>query len=142
MKKNLLVFVLTVVFMLVMAGCGSKPTLSEWVESGDAADNVEQMNTAYAEDGTGLHIKLSAEGEDVLVFSYIFEEYQLTTESGQNGMNMELANLLSYLSTSVDVNPIFEDCKEATGITLKYIRVQCVNADGTVIDSREHYYTK
>lgn len=140
MKKNILV--LAFVFMLIMVGCGSKPTLSEWVDSDDVADNVEQINSAYAEEGTGLHVKLSAEGEDVLVFSYIFEEFQLTAENGQNGMNMELTNLLSYLGTSVDVNPIFEQCEEATGKMPKYIRVQCVNADGTVIDSQEHYYTK
>lgn len=138
--KNLLVCV--VVIMLVMVGCGSKPTLSKWVDSDEVVDNIEQINAEYAEDGTGLYVKLSAEGEDVLVFSYVFEEYQLVTEVGQNGMSAELADLLSYLSTSVDVNPIFEQCEEATGITPKYIRVQCVNADGTVIDSQEHYYTK
>lgn len=140
MKKILIVCV--VVFMLVMVGCGSKPTLSEWVAGDEVADNIEQINAEYEQSGTGLRVKLSAEGDDVLVFSYIFEEFQLVPEDGQDGMNVQLANLLSYLSTSVDVNPIFEQCEEATGITLKYIRVQCLNADGTVIDSQEHYYTK
>lgn len=94
MKKNVLI--LAFIFMLLMVGCGSKPTLSKWVDSDEVAENVEQINSAYAEEGTGLHVKLSAEGEDVLVFSYIFEEFQLTDENGQNGMNMELTNLLSY----------------------------------------------
>ena len=138
MKKISLV--LSVILMLLMVGCG-KPSLSKWVESGDVADNVEQINAAYEEEGLGLHVKLSAEGEDVLVFSYIFEEYQLTPESTPDG-NAALDNMLSYLGTSVDVNPIFEECEEATGITLKYIRVQCINADGTIIDSQEHYYTE
>ena len=140
MKKNLIALV--VVLTLVMAGCSSKPTLSKWIGSDDVVGEVEQINAAYAEEGLGLHVKISAEGEDVLVYSYIFEEQQLTNESGQNGTNAALGNLLSYLDTSVDMNPIFEECEEATGITLKYIRVQCLNADGTVIDSKDHYYTK
>lgn len=140
MKKILSVCI--VILMLVMVGCSSKPKLSDWVGSDDVANNVAQINAEYAESGTGLHVKLSADGDDVLVFSYIFDEFQLVPEDGQTGMNPELSNLLIYLSTSVDVNPIFEQCEEDTGITLKYIRVQCVNADGTVIDSQEHYYTK
>lgn len=77
-----------------------------------------------------------------MVFSYIFEDYQFITENGQNGIDFIVADLLGYLDTSVDVTPIFEECEKATGITPKYIQVRCLNADGTIIHSQDHYYTK
>ena len=67
MKKNL--FVLVAAFMFLLASCGSKPTLSQWVESDEVAAVEEEINAAYADAGLGLSVKFSADGEDVLVFS-------------------------------------------------------------------------
>ena len=71
MKKNLLV--LFVALLLVMVGCSSKSTLSKWVDSDEVAAVQEQINAAYAEAGLGLRVKFSADSEDVLVFSYIYD---------------------------------------------------------------------
>ena len=90
MKKNL--FVLVVVLMSVMVGCGSKPTLSRWLDSDDVATVEEQINTAYAEANLGLRIKFSADSEDVLVFSYIYEQYENLAGLNQS----EILNLTRY----------------------------------------------
>lgn len=71
MKK---LFVLVVTVMLVMVGCGSKPTLAELVESDEVVAGEEAANAELAKSGLGLRLKYSADGEDVLVLSYIFED--------------------------------------------------------------------
>ncbi len=140
MKKNLLVLV--VVLMLVMVGCSSKPSLSKWVDSDDVSAVEEQINAAYAEAGLGLRVKFSADGEDILVFSCIYEEYQNLTGRDQSEIDATFAEELNFLGMSTNMASIFEECEEATGIALKYIRVQCVNADGTIIYSQDYYNTK
>ena len=64
MKTN--VCVLVVVLLSVMVGCGSKPTLSRWLDSDDVATVEEQINIAYAEANLGLRAKFSADSEDFL----------------------------------------------------------------------------
>lgn len=140
MKKNLLVLV--VALMLVMVGCGSKPTLSQWVDSDEVAAVEEQINAAYAEASLGLRVKFSADSEDVLVFSYIYEQYQNLAGLNQSEIDATFAGVLDSLGTSANMTSIFEECEKATDITLKYIRVQCVNADGTVIYSQDYVNTK
>lgn len=140
MKKNL--FVLVVVVMLVMVGCGSKPTLSQWVNSDEVAAGEEEINTLYAEAGLGLRVKFAADGEDILVFNCIHEQYQNLTGRSQSEIDAAFANELDALGMSTNVVSIFETCEKSTGITLKCIRVQCVNADGTVMYSQEYVNTK
>lgn len=140
MKKNL--FILVVAIMLVMVGCGSKPTLSQWVDSDDVAAVEEQINAAYAEAGLGLRVKFSADGEDVLVFSCIFEEYLQLAGFSQSEIDAIFAEELDNLGMSTNMAPIFEECKDATDITLRYIRVRCVNADGTILYSQDYVNTK
>lgn len=140
MKKNL--FVLAVALMLVMTGCGSKPTLAQLVESDDVVAGEEEANAAFAEAGMGLRIKYSADGEDILVLSYIYEEYQNLVGRTQSEIDAEFAEKMNHLGTSVSIVPLFEETQKATGITLKCIRVQFVNADGTVIYSQEYVDTK
>lgn len=140
MKKNL--FVLFVALLLVMVGCSSKPTLSKWVDSDEVAAVQEQINAVYAEAGLGLRVKFSADSEDVLVFSYIYEQYQILAGLTQSEIDAAFANELNSLGTSANMTSIFDECEKATGIALKHIRVQCVNSDGTVIYSQEYVNTK
>lgn len=143
MKKNLLVLVVIFTLaMTVMAGCG-KPTLSEWVaESDEIAAGEEESNAALADAGLGLRIKYSADGEDVLVLSYIQEEYQTLSGYSQREMETMFVDELNFLGVSARIPSLFDACEEETGIILKCIRVQCVNADGTVIYSQDYYDTK
>ena len=136
MKKNL--FVLVVALMLVMTGCGSKPTLAQLVESDDVVAGEEEANAAFAEAGMGLRVKYSADGEDILVLSYIYENYQNLAGRTQSEIDAEYAEKMDDLGTSLSVAPLFEETRKATDITLKCIRVQFVNADGTIIYSQEY----
>lgn len=140
MKKKW--FVLVSVVMLVITGCGSKPTLAKWVESDEIADGEEEINAIYDESGRGLHVKFSADGEDVLVFSLIHEEYQQLAGRDKSDIDADFAMELDALGMSSNVINFFEKCEEDTGIRLKCVRVQCVNVDGTVIYSQEYLDTK
>lgn len=140
MKKKW--FVLVVAVMLVMVGCGSKPTLAEWVESDDIVDAENLTNEELAASGLGIRAKYSADGEDILVISYIFDQYQQLNGLDQNEINTAYAEELNNMGTSRNLSAIFVGCEENTGITLKCIRVQFVNADGTVIYSQEYLDTK
>lgn len=80
--------------------------------------------------------------EDVLVFSCIYEEYQILAGSNQSEIDAAFADELNSLGMSTNMSSIFEECEEAVGITLKCIRVQCVNVDGTVMYSQDYVNTK
>ena len=138
MKK---LFVLVTVIMLVMVGCGSKPTLSKWVDSDEVVAAEELSNAELADGGLGLSVKFSADGEDILVLDYIYEQYQNLTGRNQSEIDAAYADELNLLGMSTNIVPIFEECEEATGITLKCIRVRFVNADGTVIYSQDYVNT-
>lgn len=140
MKKDL--FVLMAALVLVMVGCGSKPTLSKWVKGDDIAAAKEEIDSMYAESGLGLHVQFSADGEDVLVFSYIYDEYRQLAGYSQSEIDATFADELNRLGTGLNMTSLFEECEKATGIALKRIRVQCVNADGTVIYSQDYMNTK
>lgn len=140
MKRNL--FVLAVVLMLVIAGCGSKPTLAELVESDDVVAGEEEVNASFAESGIGLRLKYSADGEDILVLSFVYEEYQNLLGRTQSEIDAEYVGQLNNLGLSANLDSLFEECEKTAGITLKCIRIQLVNADGTVICSQEYVDTK
>lgn len=138
MKKNLLV--LAVFLMLVMVGCNSKPTLFPLFREINAG--VESTNAALADAGLGLHVKYSADGEDALVISYIYEEYQVLTGRDQSEIDDTYAAMLDFYGASTFIPSFFEKFEEDAGIILKCIRAQFVNADGTVIYSQDYYNTK
>lgn len=140
MKRNL--FVLVVTLMLLMVGCGSKPTLSQWVDSDDIAAVEELTNEELAGSGLGLRIKFSADGEDILVCSYIYEQYRQLDGMSQSEIDAAYAEQVNLMGLSRNMPAIFEECETATDIALKCIRIQFVNADGTVIYSQDYMNTK
>lgn len=143
MKKNLFVLVVTVMFvMLVMVGCGSKPTLSEYLDSDDVVAGEEQTNEELAASGLGLSFKFSADGEDILVMSFIYEQYQQLSGLSQSEIAGAYAEEINNMGLSRNMSARFDACEEATGITLKCIRIQFVNADGSIIYSQDFVDTK
>lgn len=140
LKKNL--FVLVVAVMLVMVGCGSKPTLAELLESDEVVAGQESANAELAKSGLGLRLKYSADGEDILVFSYIFEDYIPLAGLDQSDIDAEFSGVLSNLYGAANLDGFFTECEEKTGTPLKCIRMQIVNADGTVIYSQEYLNTQ
>lgn len=139
MKKKW--FILVSVVMLVMTGCGSKPTLAELIESDEVAAGVEEANVALADSGLGVHLKYSADGDDVLVLSYVFEDYQQLAGLSQSDMESEFSWMLSNLSGAANFDGLFKECEEKTGIPLKCIRMEIVNVDGAVLYSQEYVNT-
>ncbi len=139
MKK---MFVIVFAVMLVMVGCGSKPTLAELLESDEVVAGAEAANAELAKSGLGLRLKYSADGEDVLVFSYIFEDYIPLAGLEQSDIDAEFSGVLSNLNGAANLDGFFKECEEKTGTPLKCIRMQIVNADGTVIYSQEYLDTQ
>lgn len=143
MKKNLFVLVITVMLvMLVMVGCGSKPTLSEYLDSDDVVAGEEQTNEELAASGLGLSFKFSADGEDILVMSFIYEQYQQLSGLSQSEIAAAYAEEINNMGLSGNMSAMFDACEEATGITLKCIRIQFVNADGSIIYSQDFVDTE
>lgn len=131
MKKKLLILITAI--MLVLAGCGAKPTLAQWVDGDDITSVETELNSMYA--GTGIRAEFSAEGSDVLVFSCIYEQQLDFSGSSQEEINTTFSQQLNVLSTAM--TPIFDACKSETGIDLSCIRIKFVNADGNVIYSQD-----
>ena len=133
MKKKLLILIASV--MLVLAGCGSKPTLAEWVNSEIVTSYEEEFNSQ----GEGiLHAKFSTDGDDVLVFSCIYDEQIPIDESTQSALN----EYFSAMSGTLDdaMSEMFTACENEISGKLSCIRIEYVNADGTVVYSYD--YTK
>lgn len=140
MKKKW--FVLVSVVMLVMVGCGSKPTLAELVESDEVVAGEEAANAELAKSGLGLRVKYSADGEDVLVLSYIFEDYKQLAGLNQSDIDSEFSGMLSNLNGAANLDALFKECEETTGTPLKCIRMEIINADGAVLYSQEYLDTQ
>jgi len=136
MKKKLLILVVAV--MLVLAGCGSKPTLSEWVDGAEVTAAEDVINAQYA--GSGLRAEFSADGEDILVFSCIYEEQLDLSSYSQSEIDDAFNTQLEQSGLDSTMGDLFDECEKATGVSLQCIRIQYVNADGTVIYSKD--YTK
>ncbi len=132
MKKKLLILVTAI--MLVLASCGAKPTLAEWVEGDKVTETERQLNELYQ--GSGIRAEFSIDGDDVLVFSCIYEQQLDFSGVTQETIDTTYATQLDALSPAMV--PIFAECKEDTGVDLSCIRIKFVNADGTVIYSRDY----
>lgn len=128
MKKNLLILVTAILF--VLAGCGSKPTLSEWVNSKDVTDAEDQANKEYA--SANITVDIYADGEDILVYSMVYD-----TEAWAALAQMEQSAIDEYFDSQIDtlrddMLPLIDECKKSLGIELKAVRVEYIY-DGKVI---------
>lgn len=120
--------------MFVLAGCGSKPTLSEWVNGKDIAEAESLANEQYA--SANISVDIYADGEDILVYSMIYEK-EAWAQLGE----MEQADIDAYFNSQIDtlkggMTPMFDACKEELGIELKAIRVEYI-WDGNVLWSHD-----
>lgn len=123
MKKKLLLLVAAMMFIL--ASCGSKPTLSEWVNGKDVAEVEKQYNDMYA--SYDMSVDFSSEGEDILIMSLIYG----TETWGEVLGAYEQDEIDEYFNEQVDTlaegtTPMFDACKDELGIDLKAIRIAFV----------------
>ena len=129
MKRNLLILVTAIMF--VLAGCGSKPTLSEWVNGDDVAEAESTANEQYA--SSGMVVDIYAEGEDILVYSIAYQKDVTAPGTsftwGEVLDSMEQSAIDEYfngqISTLEDgMSGLFDACKSDLGIDLKAVRVE------------------
>lgn len=136
MKKKMLVVALFTAMTMAFGGCGSKPAsqvLSEWVESDEVSSFEDTINSAFA--GQGIHAEFSSEGDDILVFSCIYDEQVDLSEVTQEQIDEAFSTQLSAMSASI--TPLFDSFKAETGLDLSCIRVNYINADESVIYSQD-----
>lgn len=128
MKKKLLILVTAIMFVLV--GCGSKPTLSDWVNSKDVTDAEDAANKQYAE--AKITVDIYAEGEDILVYSMVYDKdtYAALADMAQSEIDDYFNGQIDTLSTGM--LPLIDECKESLGIDLKAVRVEYI-LDGKVL---------
>lgn len=135
MKKKLLILVAAVT--LAFTGCGaSKPAnevLAEWVESDEVTTFEDTINSQFA--GTGVRAEFSSEGDDVLVFSCIYEEQVDFSGVTQEQIDELFSSQLDALGSSM--TPLFDAFESESGLTLSCIRVKYVNADGSLVYSQD-----
>ena len=128
MKKSFLILVTAIMF--VLAGCGSKPTLFEWVNGKDIAEVESTANATYA--SANITVDISADGEDILVYTMVYDKDAYATLG-----DMEQDAIDEYFNSQIEtlkggMLPMFDACKQELDIELKAVRVEYV-WDGKVL---------
>lgn len=133
MKKKLskvLAICLVVIMALSITACSKSTTLADWVKSDEVTTLVDSMAT------DGMKIEFKADGEDVLVMCYTYEEQiDLSDEETKNTV-VEYFDQALDAQTSTFTNMRDEINKEYK-LNVKTVRIQYVNADGTEIYSKD-----
>ena len=162
MKKKLPNLAAALMLMLVLAGCGGKPimneraendevisagdvsgassvyTLAQWVES-DRVKSAEDTINAYS-DFTGMRAEFDAEGDDILIINCFYVKQLNLDGLDQEELETYFSSALSDISSTMD--PLFTTCQEATDVKLQCVRVNYVNADGTMVYTYDFPNTK
>lgn len=129
MKKRLLLLVAAMMFIL--ASCGSKPSLSKWVNGKDVAEVEKQFNDTYT--AYDMTVDFSADGEDILVMSIIYgpDTWKESLEAlDKETIDNYFTGQLDTLSSAI--TPMFDACKDELGIELSAIRVAFVLENETL----------
>lgn len=128
MKKKLLLLVSAI--MLVLAGCGSKPTLSEWVNGKDVTEAESTANAQYA--SSNITVDIYADGEDILVYSMTYDKdaWSMLANADQEQINKSFNDQIDTLRSAM--LPLIDACKSELDIDLKAVRVEYLY-DGKVI---------
>lgn len=133
MKKNLIILVTAII--LVLAGCGSKPTLAEYLKSDEMTEGMEATNKQL--ESAGMSIAITADGEDVLVYTYTCDK-DVYGEAFANLTESDFAEAFEPQVTAQKamVDQLFTVMKDELDIELKAIRFEFV-MDGKVLYSTD-----
>lgn len=129
MKNKLIVLVTAL--MLLLAGCGSKTSLADWVKTDDMKAAVDQMNSQFA--SVGMEVAITADGDDVLVYTYTCDKDMygdLTEEDFETTFGTQVSSLSSQFSTLAPA------VKSEIGVELSALRFEFV-VDGKVVYSKD-----
>lgn len=114
------------------AGTQTASSLEEWLETDDVKTMVDTMDKAV----NGLKIEMVADGKDVLVLRYTYEDQvDIADEAAKQKM-------VEYFDQQIEAQksnftPMFNTVEQQTGLKLSKLRIEYVNADGTEIYSTE-----
>lgn len=160
LKKGLLHLVVVLIFIL--SGCNGRSVLNEWAVNGDAilsedvskaafvnalARWVESDRLTSAEDTinaasafTGMRAEFAIEGDDILVINCIYVKQIELNDLAQERLEIYFPDALNGISSTIA--SIFTTCEEATGVKLQCVRVNYVNADGTMVYTYDFLNTR
>lgn len=133
MKSKLIILVTAIVFIL--AGCGSKPTLSQWVKGDDVKTMLDAANQQLA--GAGMTMDISADGDDILVYSYICDKEiygEAFASLSESDFEETFASVIA--ANSAQFTELRSSIKSELGIELSAIRFEVI-IDGKVLYSTD-----
>lgn len=151
-----------VVLIFILSGCNGRSVLNEWAVNGDAilsedvskaafvnalARWVESDRLTSAEDTinaasafTGMRAEFAIEGDDILVINCIYVKQIELNDLAQERLEIYFPDALNGISSTIA--SIFTTCEEATGVKLQCVRVNYVNADGTMVYTYDFLNTR
>lgn len=135
MKKKLtkvLASCLVVIMACSITACSKKTTLAEWVKS----DEVKTVIDSIASSAEGMKIEFKADGEDVLVMSYTYEEQlDLSDEEAKKTVEEYFDSALEQQASTF--TNMRDEINKEYKLNVKTIRIEYINADGTMIFSKD-----
>ena len=107
-------------------------SLVDWVES----DEVKEITDSMDSEGDGMKIEFKADGEDVLVMSYTYEnQLDLSDEEAKKTVEEYFDSALEeQASTFTNMR---DDINDEYKLSVKTIRIEYINADGSLIFSKD-----
>lgn len=129
MKKRVLTLLLASAMLFNVAACGKtngNEKLTKWLETSEVQEQIDGLSNMI----NGLDITMKAEGDDVLVISYKFEEQIDDVTDEQREQVQTLCD-----SQKASFEPMFKEVEKETEVKLSKIRMEFVNADGKEIYS-------
>lgn len=135
MKKKLtkiLASCLVVVMACSITACSKKTTLAEWVKS----DEVKTVIDSIASSAEGMQIEFKADGEDVLVMCYTYDEQlDLSDEEAKKTVEEYFDSALEQQASTF--TNMRDEINKEYKLSVKTIRIEYINADGTMIFSKD-----
>ena len=123
---------LVVIMACSITACSKKTTLAEWVKS----DEVKTVIDSIASSAEGMKIEFKADGEDVLVMSYTYEEQlDLSDEEAKKTVEEYFDSALEQQASTF--TNMRDEINKEYKLNVKTIRIEYINADGTMIFSKD-----
>ena len=87
-----------------------------------------------------MRAEFAIEGDDILVINCIYVKQIELNDLAQERLEIYFPDALNSISSTIA--SIFTTCEEATGVKLQCVRVNYVNADGTMVYTYDFLNTR
>lgn len=130
--SKVLALCLVVVMAFSITACKKANTLADWVKSDEVTTVVDSLSGT----AEGMTIEFKADGEDVLVMSYTYEEQvDLSDEETKKAVEAYFEQALTAQSSTF--TNMRDQINEQYKLNVKTIRIEYLNADGSVIYTQD-----